>query len=204
MASEPLQRPADDVRTQADDDRSDRSLLRLYRHGDQAAATRLYHRYAKRLRALAKLKESPDLERRVDADDIVQSVFGSFFRKAKTGVYDVPEGKELWRLFVVITLNKVRAKGVYHRAEMRDVGRTANGLDGDCDRLATSTDACAELKLAIEEALDRLSVKHRNVIQLRMEGFEVEEIAKTTSRSKRTVERLIQEALARLGKLLDD
>ena len=37
-------------------------------------------RYARRLEALARSKTSPDLARRVDDEDIVQSVFGSFFR----------------------------------------------------------------------------------------------------------------------------
>jgi RNA polymerase sigma-70 factor, ECF subfamily len=204
MTYEATQGPVDDARSRADDSRSDRSLLRLYRHGDQEAATRLYERYAHRLRALAKLKKSPDLGRRVDADDIVQSVFGSFFRKAKTGVYDVPQGKELWRLFVVITLNKVRAKGVYHRAERRDVGKTTNGLDRSGDELATNSQACAVLKLAIDEALDRLSAEKRRMIRLRMEGYEVQEISEVVHRSKRTVERLLQEGLRQLATLLDE
>jgi RNA polymerase sigma-70 factor (ECF subfamily) len=204
MTNEATQGSVDDARPRADESRSDRSLLRLYRHGDQEAATRLYERYAHRLRALAKLKKSPDLGRRVDADDIVQSVFGSFFRKAKAGVYDVPQGKELWRLFVVITLNKVRAKGVYHRAERRDVSKTANGLDRSVDLLATDGEACVALKLAIDEALDRLSLEKRTMIQLRMEGYEVNEISKAVNRSKRTVERLLQEGLRQLAPLLDE
>jgi RNA polymerase sigma-70 factor (ECF subfamily) len=204
MTYDATQGPADDARPRADDSRSDRSLLRLYRHGDQEAATRLYERYAHRLRALAKLKKSPDLDRRVDADDIVQSVFGSFFRKAKTGVYDVPQGKELWRLFVVITLNKVRAKGAYHRAERRDVGKTMAGVDRSGDVLATDSEACAALKMAIDEALDRLSPEKRKMIRLRMEGYEVGEISEVVHRSKRTVERLLQEGLRQLATLLDE
>jgi RNA polymerase sigma-70 factor (ECF subfamily) len=204
MTNEATQGSVDDARPRADESRSDRSLLRLYRHGDQEAATRLYERYAHRLRALAKLKKSPDLDRRVDADDIVQSVFGSFFRKAKTGVYDVPQGKELWRLFVVITLNKVRAKGVHHRAERRDVGKTTSGLDRTGDLLATDGEACVALKLAIDEALDRLSPEKRTMIKLRMEGYEVGEISKAVNRSKRTVERLLQEGLRQLAPLLDE
>src|SRR5438128_859755 len=108
--------PAEDVRAQSDAVPSDGSLLRKVRHGDQEAARLLYLRYAGRLRALARAKSSPELAGRVDVDDIVQSAFGSFFRGVFHGSYDVPAGEELWSLFLVITLNKIRATGAHHRA----------------------------------------------------------------------------------------
>src|SRR5205823_10618843 len=119
--------PADDARSRNDDGPSDGSLLRNFRHGDQDAARLLYQRYAERLRALARAKSSPDLAGRVDDDDIVQSVFGSFFRGVIHGAYDVPAGEELWNLFLVITVNKVRAKGAHYRAAKRDVRQTSGG-----------------------------------------------------------------------------
>src|SRR5574341_751939 len=64
---------------------SDRSLLRRFRRGEEDAATLLYLRYADRLRALTVAQCSPDLAQRVDADDIVQSVFRTFFRRAAQG-----------------------------------------------------------------------------------------------------------------------
>ena len=100
---------------------SDHSLLRRLKQGEQDAATQLYLRYAQRLLALARSKTSTSLSRRVDSDEIVQSVFGSFFRGAQQGYYDVPVGEELWKLFLVIALNKIRAKGAFHLAAKRDV-----------------------------------------------------------------------------------
>src|SRR6516162_9956633 len=90
---------------------SDHSLLRRIRLGQGDAATALYLRYAKRLRSFARSTCSPGLAHRVEAEDIVQSVFLSFFRKAAVGLYDVPPGEELWRLLLVITLNKIRVQG---------------------------------------------------------------------------------------------
>src|SRR6476469_11243463 len=63
-------------------DRTDRSLLLRLRRGEDDAATALYVRYARRLLALTRSKTSSDLDRQVEAEDIVQSVFLSFFRKA--------------------------------------------------------------------------------------------------------------------------
>jgi RNA polymerase sigma-70 factor, ECF subfamily len=172
---------------------SDGSLLRRFRRGSQDAATQIYLRYAHRLLALARDRCGADLAARVGAEDIVQSVFGSFFRGAGRGYYDVPDGEELWKLFLVITLNKIRAKGAHHRAAKRDVRKTAGG-----DRLdemgGTDDTPVALLGLAIDEALDRLPEEHRRVVLLRVEGFEVGEIADRTGHSRRTVERFLQKA----------
>jgi RNA polymerase sigma-70 factor (ECF subfamily) len=95
---------------------SDRSLLVRLRQGNEDAATQLYLRYAERLNALIQSQCSTELARQVDAEEIVQSIFGSFFRGANQGYYDVPAGEELWKLFLIIALNKIRAKGNYYRA----------------------------------------------------------------------------------------
>src|SRR5947209_3216932 len=84
---------------------SDHSLLRRFREGSEDAATQLYLRYANRVYRLARAQCPADLARRIDADDIVQSVFSSLFRRARRGDYDVPAGEELWKLLLVITLN---------------------------------------------------------------------------------------------------
>jgi RNA polymerase sigma-70 factor (ECF subfamily) len=79
---------------------SDRSLLRRLQHGQADASTALYLRYAARLRQLAETQSSPELKRRVDPEDIVQSVFRTFFRRANLWQYSVPEGEEIWKLLL--------------------------------------------------------------------------------------------------------
>ena len=184
---------------------SDHSLLERFRHGSESAATQLYLRYAQRLRGLTRAQLSPALARRVEVDDLVQSVFGSFFRRARNGYYDVPEGEELWSLFLVIALNKIRNQGAYHHAGKRDVRRVADGMDLDQldgGKAAAEGADYAFLELVIEEALGRLTDDHRRAIELRIQGHEVADIAQQLACSKRTVERLLQEARKRLGELL--
>src|SRR3954454_16489977 len=110
-----------------DDAPSDHSLLRRFRRGQDDAPTLLFLRYAERLRALASRQSSPGMAARVDPEDIVQSVFRTFFRRAAAGQYDVPEGEEIWKLLLVIGLNKIRALGAHHRAARRDVRMTSGG-----------------------------------------------------------------------------
>lgn len=186
---------------------SDASLLRRMRLGSEDAATQLYLRYAHRLYALARAKTSPDLARRVDAEELVQSIFGSFFRGVASGYYEVIEGEELWKLFVVIALNKIRAKANFHHATKRDVRQTVSGeLDEDALTAPEGHDAAALafLKLTVEEALERLPAQHRQIVLLRIENYDVAEIAEKSGRSKRTVERLLQEARKKLVHLLKE
>jgi RNA polymerase sigma-70 factor (ECF subfamily) len=179
-------------------------LLHRVRQGSQDAATQIYLRYVQRLHALTQAQCSAELARQVDAEDIVQSIFGSFFRGASQGYYEVPAGEELWKLFLVIALNKIRAKGNYFRAAKRDVRLTVR-----CERIedrgtagGNSEEDLAFLELAVAEALDRLPPHYKQMITLRIEGYEVAQIAEQTGRSHRTVERILQQARQRLTELL--
>ena len=184
-----------------DEGPSDHSLLRRFRRGQDDGPTLLYLRYAERLRALAATQIAQGLAGRVDSEDIVQSVFRTFFRRAAQGQYDVPEGEELWKLLLVIALNKVRAVGAYHRAARRDVRRTSGGetFDRAIDtEVGRDEAALSVLRLVIDEILDALPSGHRPIVELRVEGYEVAEIADRVQRSKRTVERVLQEFRQRL------
>jgi RNA polymerase sigma-70 factor (ECF subfamily) len=183
------------------DEPSDRELLERFRQGEQFAATALYFRYAPRLLALAQARCSPGLAHRLDSEDIVQSVFRRFFRRAKSGSYEVPVGAELWKLLLVIALNKIRAAEEHHRAGKRDVAATATAADLEA-ALATGA-ACdsgdgAYLSLVVSDAMDRLSPPLREIVELRLQGYEAREIAELTDRSLRTVERLLHDSRARL------
>src|SRR5215213_8947749 len=139
----------------AADGPSDRSLLRRLRGGSEDAATQLYRRYAHRLRALARANTSAHLARRVDAEDIVQSVFRIFFAAATRGLYDVPAGEDLWKLLLVIALNKIRAEGVFHQAAKRDVRATAE-LDPAAEPEEADDFAARFLRLVVKDTLERM------------------------------------------------
>ena len=181
---------------------SDQALLCRFRLGQQEAAEEIYRRYAPRLHNVARRQCSGSLAARVDADDIVQSVFTAFFEGARNGLYDIPAGEDLWRLILVIALNKVRAKRVFHQAAKRDVRRTASP---DCLEAQWDLDDLPArlLRIAFEDALHQLDCGQRKMVDLLLEGHEVAEIAERVGRSKRTVERNLQEIRQKLRRLLD-
>lgn len=173
-------------------DISDRSLLRRLRGGDGDAATQIYLRYARRLEFLAEKQCAPELRARFDAEDVVQSVFRTFFRRAERGEYVVPDGEELWKLLLVIAMNKIRANGAYHRAAKRDVRQTHSAGPNE-PPAAEDENALAVLQMVVEQVLEGLGGDYRKIVELRIKGYEVAEIADRTGRAKRSVERLLQE-----------
>ena len=187
--------------------RSDHSLLRRFQDGQTDAATAIYLRYAKRLELLARSQTGSELAVRFDPEDVVQSVFRTFFRRAAEGHYDIPDGDELWKLFLVIALNKIRARGEYHRAAKRDVAQTSNldtvkpiGVGDGQNR--PEDDAYRVLRMTIDDLFDEVPEVQRQIVTMRIEGYNVREISEKTNRSKRTVERVLQGFRTRLNECL--
>lgn len=184
---------------------TDHQLLAKYRRGDGDAATALYLRYAQRLRHLASAKTSSSLKKKLDPEDVVQSVFRTFFRRAAAGQYAIPEGEELWQLLLVIGLNKIRSASAFHTADKRDFRRIDNGASLDLERHAhEDSESLRLLELTIEELLGPIPAIYRQIVELRIAGHEIAEIATKCGRSKRSVERILQEFRQKLNGLLHD
>lgn len=184
---------------------SDHQLLEQYRNGQMEASTRLYLKYADRLLGMTSRKSSSEVTRQVDPEDIVQSVFRTFFRRVDEGHYDVPESEDIWKLLLVITLNKIRTVVAYSRAAKRDGRRTESDLGFDFEQAKVDDRdeiALASLKMVIDEILSELIEVNREIVKLRIEGYEIDEIARQVQRSKRTVERVLQEFRTRLAKMI--
>ena len=181
---------------------SDRSLVEQTRVGDQDAAAHLYHRYCKRLTRLVRKRCSNDLARCAGVEDIVQSVFATFFRRIGEGVYDIPEGQVAWKVLLILALNNVRNHATYHYAAKRDVHRTISGPEAR-ERLQLQGDGQeftpGHFDLILEEIVDQLSFPSNMIVRLRVDGFTVAEIARIAGCSTRTVERDIRETRVTLG-----
>lgn len=185
---------------------SDAALLRRVQDGELTAATSLYVRYANRLRNVAIYNTSSGLAREVPADDIVQSVFRTFLRNAAKGVYQLPDRVELWGLLMAMTLTKIRKAAEFHGAIRRDFHKKLTGNDALLSDQSDSWDSWAliDLKMTVDECIAKHTPLQGKMIQMRIDGYQIEEIAKATKRSKRTVERTLQDFRVWLSRRLDD
>jgi DNA-directed RNA polymerase specialized sigma24 family protein len=56
----------------------------------------------------------------------------------------------------------------------------------------------------VEEVLNRQPGVNKAMVELRIEGYEIAEIAEKTQRSRRTVERVLQEFRTKLSAILSE
>jgi RNA polymerase sigma-70 factor (ECF subfamily) len=181
---------------------SDAQLLQEIHDGEELAAEELFHRYSPRLVVFVRKRWPAALASRLDPEDVVQSAFHTFFRHASQGMYEVAKDADLWNLLMVICLNKIRVQYARHCAARRDARRTQSA-NGDWLK-ALWSDPDATLDLTVREAVERLPADHRRVAELRLQGYEVASIAELIGRSRRSVERLLQECRQRLLQTMED
>ena len=185
-------------------------LVRCRRH-DNAAAEELFQRYVDRLMGLARARLSRRLAARVDAEDVVQSAYRSFFRLAGGGEVVLRESGDLWRLLARITLRKVCRSARRHLADCRSIDRE-QPWPADMDA-ASEAAVLAREPTPVEAAglldelrgvLAPLDAVHRRIVEMRLQGHEIEEIAVAVQRSARTVRRTLAALGEELQRRLND
>ncbi len=160
--------------------------------------TRAYEQFADRLLNRIRARLPSTLTARTDPEDVVQSVFRRLIAHYGQGGYSAPDGNELWRLLLTIAMNKIRDEDAYHRARRRDIRRTRSANADFADEIPDDPGDTL-LRLVIEELIAPLSADRRTAVELRLEGHDFAEIAAKVGRSKRTIERYLQEFRDRLG-----
>ncbi len=171
-------------------------LLERLRDGDDRAADEIFSRYFDRLTLLARSRLSPRVASRTDPEDIVLSVYRSFFVGVRAGRFKLGRGGDLWRLLASITRYKLLRQVRYQRAERRSVDREFPLDRDDEGRIpGRPQDPTPEDALALADELEHvfsgLSPLGRRVLELRLQGAELSEIADDTGRSERTVRRTL-------------
>jgi RNA polymerase sigma factor (sigma-70 family) len=180
-------------------------LIERYRGGDDSAADALFARYFERLTLLARSRLSARLARRTDPEDIVQSVYRSFFVGVREGRYTLGRGGDLWRLLASITKHKLLRQVRHQTADRRSVEVELAFDQIDEGRLrGREREPAPEEALALADELERVFAQldslGRRVLELRLQGLQIAAIAEDTGRAERSVRR----ALARIRDVLSE
>jgi RNA polymerase sigma factor (sigma-70 family) len=167
---------------------------------DDDAARELFRRFAQQLIALARTRFDPRLRRKVDPEDVVQSVYKSFFHRYAEGNFEVGNWNSLWGLLTVITLRKCADRAAYYRAERRDTAREIPATSSESaawqeplGREPTPFEA-VELTETVDRLLAALDEDERPVLELSLQGYTTREISDQLGRAERTV-RLLREGV---------
>lgn len=174
-------------------EKSDAVHLHELQAGDEQAADAIFQRYFSRLRGLVKSHLSARLASRVDPEDVVMSAYRSFFRTARDGRYSLQEGIDLWRLLMEITLHKLYRQHTKHFAQRRSRSReSGDAADWSHDR-SPSPDVAVAATEELAAIFSALPAHTRQVLELRLQGFQIKEIADQVSKSERTVRRWLDD-----------
>lgn len=176
----------------------DQTLIDLWRKGDQDAARQIVERYFDRLMALAQRRISQRLASRVDPEDILQSVFRTFFVRLKNGQFVFQDQDDLCKLLMRITLHKTLRQVAFHKAAKRDHNLETNRGEGHGEQLLALLDRepSAEATVAfldqLEHFLRQLEPQTRQIIELRLQGHTNEEICQQLGVYDRKVRRAVE------------
>jgi RNA polymerase sigma-70 factor (ECF subfamily) len=168
---------------------------------DDAAAQELFQRFANQLIALARRHIGAGLRHKVDAEDVVQSAYKSFFFRYGAANLDVVNWNSLWGLLTLITVRKCAERAAYHHAACRDVAREVSPRASDeaapwldpLGREPTPLEA-AVLSETVDQLLASLDDEERPILELSLQGHTTREISERLGRAERTI-RLLREAV---------
>ena len=174
-------------------------LAQYCRAGNEQAARQLFDKYMERLVALARRRISQRLASRVDPEDIVQSVFRTFFVRLKAGEFEIADQDDLCKLLMRITVHKTLRQIAFHQAAKRNPRNEKRQQDVDDDRLRQVLDreptpeATVAFVDQLEHFLARLRPDERQVLEMRLQGHSNEDIAqKLNIKHDRTIRRIIE------------
>lgn len=94
----------------------------------------LVKQFAQCLAQLDRMNMDHRLARSIDADDVVQSVFRTFFRRSARGDFQIDNSTDLWKLLVRITISKARQRAISYSAK---AGRESRDPLGRISRSST-------------------------------------------------------------------
>jgi DNA-directed RNA polymerase specialized sigma24 family protein len=171
----------------------------LVKAGDSAAATRIWQHYFDRLVRSIRARLHGQNRAVSDEEDIVLSVFDSFYNAAEGGRFpDLSDRDDLWQLLLRMAARKVVDKRRHDLRQRRGGNVRFHSLDhaGDDGKLieAIGDEPSPEMVLMMQEAVEQL-FSHLGVGQLgnlagaKLEGYTNAELAKRFNCSERTIER---------------
>lgn len=181
------------------------TLMRKLTAGDAGAAALVFEQYAGRLIGLARKHLEDRVRAKVDADDIAQSAFRTFFRRAREGQFDLAGAGALWPLLAEIAVRKCGKWNRHFRTRKRSAAREVPPAE-DQDEPAATAEPGPEEAVALADLVDHLlrglAERERTICELRLQGYQVSEIAAKAGCAEATVFRKLDRIKERLETLL--
>jgi RNA polymerase sigma factor (sigma-70 family) len=164
------------------------------------ADLKLHNQYVSRLVAFVRKRIPDTLKSVLDAEEVVQMTFLTYFRGIKAQNLVNPENGDLWPLLVAICRRKMLENLQWHqrakRYAMGQVSLSASESPSSPAIQVPNSDHTASRKYRIGEVHDRvqqqLSVREREINVARMEGLSDVELQEQFDCCERTIRRAVR------------
>lgn len=181
-------------------------LLSGIQHGHQdQVGDMIVRRFAERLIALTSGRIGNRLRQRVTEDDIVQSVFLTFFRRLGDGQFELRNWESLWGLLAQAAVWRICRQAQYHSAQKRtwqqEQGSESLLVQEVWKREPDTTDLLVAEELHAQ-LMSQIKEQHQPIVQLILDGATHEAIARELKVSLSTVERVHRRAKECLSAIL--
>ncbi len=174
-------------------------LIKGLMSGDEVILREFHRKFGPMLHGIADSRLAPSMRRRFDADDVVQSAFRTFFRRARIGYFKFDDNQRLWNLMCAITLTKLREKARFHTRHSRSVKREQS-VEGSGESASARSELessqptpaeSIEFADAFEALLSSLDENEQKLVDLKLQDLTNDEVAETLGVSERTVRRML-------------
>lgn len=195
-----------------DDEAHWQQMIQGLRDGEPRIVQQFCDQYGAQLERVAEKHLPGALRRRVGAEDVVQSVCRTFFRRAGGGEFQLADSESLWRLLCAITLTKVREQARFHLRQKRGIDQEVpvapfSGADSTPGHVIVDRGpnpaAAAEFADQFQQVIATLDEEERQVVDLKLQECTNDEVAERLQCSERTVRRILKRAQARLGRVFE-
>ena len=200
--------------------------------GTESVAWDLDRQFRDRLCELVDREMNQIYKRRQDPEDVVQSVFVSFYRRAANGEYRFEHTGALWNLLKTIARNKLRKRIEKDNAKKRDVHKeklaemelipgknvtevqahligealemALKGMGSPASEILRMTVYGYTVAEIIEEVLSGLASPYPEILSKRLQGKSEREIADDIGSTREAVRYKLNRIRERLSKMLGD
>ena len=173
-------------------------FLARIQSGDEAAARELLTRYEAEVRLVVRRQLPRLLRSRFDSLDFLQSVWGSFFRRVRSGPAEFEDSRHLVAFLARAAKNKVideyrraasRKQDMHREEPLWTEGTRPKEVAADID----TPSEVAQAHEAFVRLRELLPVERRTILELKAEGLSSRDIGERLGISERTVQRVLED-----------
>lgn len=179
------------------------SLLRLLESGDQPAADAMVSAVYPQLCQTIRRRIAPRFRAKFDEEDILQSVFRSFFIRNRNNEFNLLGWESLWSILFLMASRKVGRRVQHFSTQKRDCRRELSANDVCLTDVDGHSSFVAEYSEALQLVFKNLVGRDRQVLDMHLSFRTVPEISHQLGIAERTVHRVLSNIRSKLHDLLD-